>query len=239
MARKNIRGQDSGLGDLLCEAAGWNDGFVTRKERKYGCDIAFSDIDGKAAAALGRREGRYCTVRGDDVARALAYAMKQLASARKVLFAGLGNSGLVADALGGETVRALRKLCDENTTIATLEPLVKAVTNLDSAAVVKAVAREYRPDLVIVADALVTREWEKIGASYQLTTAGICPGSGAGGNGDMIDGAYLGTAVLAVGVPMIAVLRDDGERRVIPYDAESTVRRCSALIASAVFAAYS
>ena len=113
MERKNIRGQDSGLGDLLCEAAGWNDGFVTRKERKYGCDIAFSDIDGKAAAALGRREGRYCTVRGDDVERALAYAMKQLASARKVLFAGLGNSGLVADALGGETVRALRKLCDE------------------------------------------------------------------------------------------------------------------------------
>ena len=239
MERKNIRGQDSGLGDLLCEAAGWNDGFVTRKERKYGCDIAFSDIDGKAAAALGRREGRYCTVRGDDVARALAYAMKQLASARKVLFAGLGNSGLVADALGGETVRALRKLCDENTPIATLEPLVKAVTNLDSAAMVKAVAREYRPDLVIVADALVTREWEKIGASYQLTTAGICPGSGAGGNGDMIDGAYLGTAVLAVGVPMIAVLRDGGERRVIPHDAEATVRRCSALIASAVFAAYS
>lgn len=239
MERKNIRGQDSGLGDLLCEAAGWNDGFVTRKERKYGCDIAFSDIDGKAAAALGRREGRYCTVRGDDVARALAYAMKQLASARKVLFAGLGNSGLVADALGGETVRALRKLCDENTPIATLEPLVKAVTNLDSAAMVKAVAREYRPDLVIVADALVTREWEKIGASYQLTTAGICPGSGASGNGDMIDGAYLGTAVLAVGVPMIAVLRDGGERRVIPYDAEATVRRCSALIASAVFAAYS
>ncbi len=226
--------------DLLTDAAAWRGGYITKLERRYGCELRFSHIDGDAAKELGRREGEYCTVVGDHAERALAYAMKSMRSARGVLFAGLGNSSLASDALGSETVNALRRLCGADTPISTIRPEVKAQTNLDSAKTIAAIVREFEPRLLIVADALATYDWRKVGACYQLTTAGLCPGSAANGDGSCIDDAFVGTDVLAVGVPLICVIStEEGRRKVIPYDAENIVADCARTIAAAVFAAYS
>lgn len=225
--------------DLLTDAAAWRGGYISRLEKRYGSELRFSEIDASAARSLGRREGSYCTVTGEDAARALAYAMRRMRGAERVLFAGLGNESFASDALGGKTVDALRRVtCGKN--IATFRPEVQAVTGLDTAKVVAAVARDYAPDLVIVADALATTDWRKVGACYQLTTAGLCPGSGTGTGGICIDSAFVGANVLAVGVPLICLMStEEGERRVIPYDAESVVDRCARTIAAAVYAAYS
>ena len=225
--------------DLLSDAAAWRGGYISRLEKKYGCELRFSHIDEVAARALSRREGDYCTVTGSAATRALAYAMRRLADGAKVLVAGIGNSSFVSDEFGADAVNALRRL-DRGGAFLTMLPEVRAVTGVDTADVIASVAGVVKPDLVIAADALATTDWRKIGACYQLTTAGICPGSGTGGGGKCIDGGYIGAKVLAVGVPLIcAVDTEEGRRRVIPYDAESVVGECANTIAAAIFAAYS
>ena len=225
--------------DLLSDAAAWRGGYISRLEKKYGCELRFSHIDEAAARALSRREGDYCTVTGSAATRALAYAMRRLARGAKVLVAGLGNASFVSDAFGADAVNALRRL-DRAGAFLTVLPEVRAVTGVDSADVIASVAGAVKPDLVIAADALATTDWRKIGACYQLTTAGIRPGSGTGAGGKCIDGDYIGTRVLAVGVPLIcAVDTTEGQRSVIPYDAESVVGECANTIAAAIFAAYS
>lgn len=224
--------------DLLTDAAAWRGGYISRLEKRYGCELRFSNVDDEASRALGRRKGRYCTISGKDAARALAYAMKRTSEAKRALVVGLGNASFVSDALGASVVDALRRL-DASREFMTLLPEVKAVTGLDSADIVAAVVAKSAPDLVIVADALATTDWRKVGACFQLTTAGIRPGSGMGEGGRCIDEEYIGAKVLAIGVPLICV-SDGGERRqVIPYDAENVVKESAIAIAAAIFAAYS
>lgn len=230
---------EAGASDLLTDAAEWRGGYISRLEKRYGCELRFSRIDGEASRKLGRREGEYCSVRGGDATRALAHAMRRMSGARKILVAGLGSDRFVADALGGKTIEALRRL-GQTCAITTLRPEVKAATGIDTAELVAAVAAKTQPELVIAADALATTDWRNVGACYQLTTAGIRPGSGTGAGGRCVDGELIGTSVLAVGVPLICSVRtEDGLRQVIPYDAESVVTQCANTIAAAIFAAYS
>ena len=75
--------------DLLSDAAAWRGGYISRLEKKYGCELRFSHIDEAAARALSRREGDYCTVTGSAAARALAYAMRRLREAQRCWSRGL------------------------------------------------------------------------------------------------------------------------------------------------------
>ena len=56
-------------------------------------------------------------------------------------------------------------------------------------------------------DSLATSSVKRLGASYQLTTAGIAPGSGVGGDKPRIDKSVLGVPVVAIGVPTVLSMR--------------------------------
>ena len=61
-----------------------------------------------------------------------------------------------------------------------LQPGVMGQTGLESLSIVQSVAQSYQPDLVIVIDALATRNIARINRVVQINNTGIQPGSGVG-----------------------------------------------------------
>ena len=67
---------------------------------------------------------------------------------------------------------------DRLTPTAALAPGVLGQTGIETAALVHAVVKEIRPELVIVIDALAAAEKQRLCTSLQLSDTGIAPGSG-------------------------------------------------------------
>ena len=75
--------------------------------------------------------------------------------------------------------------------IAVISPDVSAKTGIDTAEIVKGIARRILPDLVIAVDSLAARSPERL------------PGSGLGRRSSAISLQTLGVPVFAIGVPTV------------------------------------
>jgi len=88
--------------------------------------------------------------------------------------------------------------------IAAISPNVLGETGVQSFDVVRGVCDRIKPDLVVLVDTLCTSRPERLYSSFQLTTAGISPGSGVGEKRPGFDQNSLLVPVLAIGVPLVA-----------------------------------
>lgn len=212
---------------------------------KFGARFDSYSVDGKTAKKLGRKEGKYLTLQTDadsDVKKALCYALKSfIPSRRKALIVGLGNGDVVADALGRYVVEDLKKYDLEGGRLSVFAPDVGALTNLDSAQLVKSVCEGFSPDCVIAVDALATAKKERLGTCYQFTDSCLRPGGGVG-KGNYLDSAVLDTHFVAIGVPFIINATDmgaDEDGYFVPYDADVMVKSCAKFIADAIYHSFS
>ena len=123
---------------------------------------------------------------------------------RRVLAVGLGNPSAIVDALGPQTVKKLSAGEKGGSYLATIVPSVFGLTGLESASVVRGVAREYRPDLILSVDTLSTRRAERLYRAVQITDGGVVPGGGVGNGRDPISEEVFGVPVISVGVPLLA-----------------------------------
>ncbi len=132
----------------------------------------------------------------------------------RVLIAGLGNRNMAADALGpraAEHVYATAHMEDiakraECCAIGVTVPDVTANSGMESADAVQAIAKMFRPDLVVAVDALIAGSLDRLGCTVQITDTGITPGSGLGQRHGGLDKSTLGCPVLAIGAPTVAAL---------------------------------
>lgn len=154
----------------------------------------------------------------------------QAGTLERVLVAGLGNREIVSDAFGPQVASQLLVTAhlyeqDGNCplkgtrNVAVLSPGVMGQTGLESSVIIEQVAKRYRPDLVIVIDALATRYLQRINRVIQISNTGLQPGSGIGNHRRTIDEKTLHTPVIALGVATVtsiyAVLEETvGEERV-------------------------
>ena len=74
-------------------------------------------------------------------------------------------------------------------------PSVFGVTGMESAAVVRGVSAEYRPDLIISVDTLSTRRAERLCHAVQITDGGVVPGGGVGTKREPISEEALGVLI--------------------------------------------
>lgn len=199
--------------------------------KKLSCGIVKRVVrvsDDAAARKTGRAKGVYLTFDCTPAALSserglrtlsglLAEALVDMAGVQgrraTVLVAGLGNPAVTADSLGGavtelldvspvsdaERERTKTRLCAVNTG-------VEGRTGIRSADTVEGVCRLLRPACVIAVDSLATSAPGRIGTSFQLTNAGIAPGSGVGRDKARLDRSSLGVPVIAVGVPLVLSL---------------------------------
>ncbi|MBP5209640.1 MAG: GPR endopeptidase [Clostridia bacterium] len=193
----------------------------------------------EAAERLGKPIGRYVTLthppawtlwgaERERVVRVLGRALRRLSdplcgkrerTARTLLFVGVGNRSLTADAIGpraADKVTATLHIREsdpdlfsrmECAGIAVLAPGVTAETGMEAAYAIRAATEQVRPDLVIIADALAARSTARLATTIQLCDTGISPGSGIGRRHPALTRETLGAPVIALGVPTVVSSR--------------------------------
>ena len=128
----------------------------------------------------------------------------------KVLIAGLGNRDATPDSLGPETVeriqvtRNFNEFYGENGwEISCIAPGVMAKTGMESMEIIKGIAEQIKPDVVIAIDALAARNARRLNTTIQLTDTGINPGSGVGNHRKGLTKDTIGVPVIAIGIPTV------------------------------------
>jgi len=249
-------------------------GVRARTQRSRGLELTTVEIlDAQGQQALGKPPGRYITLELSlrrlqeeryrcSAARALAEQLRgllALQNGESVLAVGLGNAAVTPDAVGPRVLEHL--LVTRHLELAALRPVcaltpgVLGSTGLESAEIVRGVVERMHPARVIVADALVSREPNRVCSTVQLADTGIIPGSGVANSRAAFNAETLGVPVIAVGVPTVVDARTlctdllhrsgSAERlppellpepglMVTPRDIDSAVRRIAALIGTAV-----
>ena len=77
------------------------------------------------------------------------------------------------------------------------------MTGLESASIIKSLVKEFNFDLVVVFDALATKNVDRLFKVIQITDTQIIPGSGINNFRKSLNKEYLGVPLIAVGVSMV------------------------------------
>ncbi len=180
-----------------------------------------------AAQKIGKKKGIYITIDIptinsedfiDSIAGVVGHSLKQLLPPfdvqSPILLVGLGNDQATPDALGPKVIehsfatRHLFKLNDSQALdglrpVAALAPGVLGITGIETAEIIKAVAKSIKPAAIIAIDSLAAGSISRLGNTIQITDSGINPGSGLGNKRMSIDKESLKIPLIAIGVPMV------------------------------------
>ena len=211
---------------------------------------------------IGKPRGKYYTLtlphwfdRGSesfaDTAEALCALIKRClpASCESVLVAALGNPDITPDALGSLAAGTIlvtrhlkmkeKEMFPQFCSLALCRPGVLGTSGIESAAQIRMLCRELKPQLVVVIDALAGSEADTLCRSIQVSDTGISPGSGVGNDRQELSGKTLGVPVVSIGIPTVidAGFLGEGSMRgmfVTPRDIDSLVRHGARLIGYAL-----
>ena len=208
-------------------------GVRARERERDG--FAVTDVhilDRRGEAALGKPAGRYVTLEQPG---------------QGVLVAGLGNEAVTPDALGPLCLRGLfltrhliRHLPEQFggvRPVSAVAPGVLATTGMESLELVRGAVRHVRPACVLAVDALAAAAPERLCRTFQLSDAGIVPGSGVGNARAALQKRTLGVPVFCLGVPTVLDAGTLGGPRgmiVTPRDIDAQVRFLGRVAADAV-----
>lgn len=128
----------------------------------------------------------------------------------KLLVVGLGNRNVTADSLGPDVVDKLiinshihGEKDEISVRLSALSPGVMAQTGIETSSIIKGIADEINPGVIIVIDALAARNTQRLNKTIQISNRGINPGSGVGNHRTGITSDNIGVPVIAVGVPTV------------------------------------
>lgn len=224
-------------------------------------DVTSVEIINKdGAEALGKPIGKYITYTmpelqsGDVLGESLAKSATLLSSLlpdpiSSVLVAGVGNLSITADALGPKSSRyvlATRHIINDSNInvsdsffdVSVITTGVLGDTGIESAEIIKGVAKELKPSCVIAVDALAASSSERLGRTLQLSDTGIIPGSGVGNHRHEISEKTLGVPVISLGIPTVisASAMGSGESSlyVTPREIDKLISNGAKLIGMAV-----
>src|SRR5699024_4080477 len=127
---------------------------------------------------------------------------------------GVGNWNISPDALGPKVVERVlvtrhyfvnyNKQFDETMiNVSAMSPGVMGVTGIESFDVIEGVIDKVKPNLLIVVDALASRNMDRVSSTIQLSNTGISPGSGVGNKKRHLNEQSLGIPVVLVGIPTV------------------------------------
>lgn len=224
-----------------------------------------SVLDDNGAREVGKPKGEYVTIDvpdikydtksyekacvkiSDEIKRMYSFTPESI-----VLVVGLGNHDITPDALGCEVVskiiitnhmkkHAPELLASGMRAVCAIAPGVLGTTGMESLEITKGVCEKLEPDLIIVIDALAAADFSRISTTFQLSDAGISPGSGVGNNRDAFTAEALGAKVIAIGVPTVVDAKSicecekEGEPMMVtPRDIDLVIERCSKTVANGI-----
>jgi len=177
----------------------------------------------EGAMRLGKPIGTYITLESDHMREAdesfhrpmmevLSKHLKQfIGNKKKIMVVGLGNREVTPDALGPYVIDNLyvtrhllaEGIISQSIEVSAIAPGVMAQTGMESVMILRALAKEIKPELLIVIDALAARNSDRLNKTIQLADTGITPGSGVGNHRNAINEESVGVPVVAIGVPTV------------------------------------
>ncbi|MGN1123474.1 MAG: GPR endopeptidase, partial [Eubacterium sp.] len=113
-------------------------------------------------------------------------------------------------------------------------------TGIESAEIVKGVAKQINPSCVIVVDALAASSAQRLGTTVQLSDSGISPGSGVGNHRYEISRKTLGVPVVSIGIPTVvstALISNNAEDEtlfVTPREIDRVIEQGAKLIGMSI-----
>ena len=187
----------------------------------------------QGAKAIGKPEGVYTTIDidkikemnqeqienistlvADELRNTIA---KHVTEIEPILIVGLGNLYVTPDALGPKVIpeievtrhilKYMPKIMPEDTRpVSAIAPGVLGITGIETIEVVKGMIDQTHPKLLIVIDALATRDVKRISSSIQISDTGIVPGGGVENAQKELSEKTLGIPVIAMGIPTVVDL---------------------------------
>ncbi len=128
--------------------------------------------------------------------------------AKKFLIVGIGNEGIVSDALGPKTADKIivsRNIIKSESfaEVSAISPSVFAKTGIESAEIIKNIKEIVKPDIVILIDVLTCNRLHHLGRAFQVSTGGLAPGAGVNNFQKSINKEYLKVPVITIGCPLM------------------------------------
>lgn len=198
--------------------------IVTKFDEKTGVKetkIVVENENGEKL--LGKPVGNYITIEGEDLSEgdedyhrsitdAIFGQLRELLKGKEsILVAGLGNREITPDALGPFVVDNLyitrhlikEKIISHKKSVSAFVPGVMAQTGIETVELIRTVANEVKPDVLLVIDALAARSANRLNTTIQISDTGIVPGSGVGNHRNAITKQTMHIPVIAIGVPTV------------------------------------
>lgn len=201
---------------------------VKSEEEKYNDHIKKTKVeilDENGENILGKPKGVYITIDIDNLkiaqdeeieeaATCLSKEIKELIKKHiddksEILVVGLGNEYVTPDALGPKVVsdidvtrhilQYMPQYLDKDTrSVSAISPGVLGTTGIETVEILKGIVDNIKPKLVIVIDALASRNINRISKTIQLSDTGIVPGAGVGNKRSEISINNLKVPVIAI-----------------------------------------
>lgn len=184
-------------------------------------------INEKAGKLIGKKQGNYITIEFDDVTdfesqkkveRIFSDKLEELFNKMDIgedktcLVVGLGNSKSTPDSLGPLAISnilvtnhlfMLGQVEDGFRSVSAISPGVLGQTGLETSELIESIVQKFKPDFLIVIDALASQSIERVNKTIQMTDTGIHPGSGVGNSRKEISDKTLNVPCIAIGVPTV------------------------------------
>ncbi|MBP3431412.1 MAG: GPR endopeptidase, partial [Clostridia bacterium] len=172
-----------------------------------------------------------------EIGYRLSFLMKENKIKKKdrVLFVGIGNPAVPADAFGVKTVEKISIMpFKKKNRIFKIMPNVFLNTGLNAYDVIHLIVEAFDIDTVVLVDSLATKNIARLGTSIQFNDAGLTPGSALNNFGMPINKGTLKVPCICVGVPFMISAKEIGAKRDVfltDKDVESQVEFLSSLVA--------
>lgn len=215
--------------DLALEEVNEDDKSKYVSEKKNGSiNVITLDINEDNKDKFNKNIGKYITIEFDDVTdfnnskeveKVFIEEIKNMLSFHNIkkddscMIVGLGNEKSTPDSLGPKSANDIivtnhffdmgLNVEEGFRVVSAFNPGVMGQTGMETSNVVYAIAKELKPDFIIVIDALKASNVNRVNKTIQITDAGINPGSGIGNTRKEISENILNIPVFAIGIPTV------------------------------------
>ena len=206
---------------------------IEAEDEKVDDNITISRVkvtNEKGEEAIGKKQGNYITIdvknlkiaNEEEIQKTSEIVTNELRKLinehvqenGSVLIVGLGNIYVTPDSLGPKVINEIDitrhlleympEVLDKNTReVSAISPGVLGTTGIETMEILKGIIDNTKPQLVIIIDALASRNIERISSSVQIADTGIVPGAGVENARKELTENTLGVPVIAMGIPTV------------------------------------
>lgn len=185
----------------------------------------------------------------NEIKKFLTLLNIEMSNKPKIFVVGLGNCNITADSLGtlvvNKVISTSFELENRNISnkffgdVFSISPSVTSANGIFTSKIVKALCKEFKPDLVVLIDSLSCKNVEILGKSFQFSTSGLTPGSEVGLKQPKIEKKLINTPILTIGCPLVCKLQNidkftKDDKLLTLKDIDVVVKKCADIIAYSI-----